>query len=61
MAAPDLSTCKNTYTADYSVIPVWARDSLHEHQGDARSHLYTLPELEEGRCVTCFDRNVALF
>lgn len=38
---------------DYSVLPVWARDSLHEHRGDARDHVYTLQELEEGRCVLC--------
>lgn len=37
--------------ADYSVLPVWARDSLHDHIGDARDHVYTLQELEEGRCV----------
>jgi hypothetical protein len=53
--ATALLTCKHTHTTDYSVLPVWARDSLHEHQGDARSHLYTLQELEEGRCVAGCD------
>lgn len=43
----------NMTNTDYSVLPVWARDSLHEHRGDARSHLYTFQELEEGRCVYC--------
>ncbi|MDX1395805.1 MAG: deoxyribodipyrimidine photolyase [Gemmatimonadota bacterium] len=44
--------CAAYYGADYDsydTVPEWARDTLAEHESDARPHTYTLEELETGR------------
>ena len=33
----------------YESLPEWARQTLEEHSGDERPHLYTLQELDEGK------------
>jgi len=34
---------------DYSCLPRWARDTLHEHRGDERHHQYSHAQLEAAR------------
>jgi len=34
--------------ADFGSLPVWARQTLEEHEEDPREHLYTLEEFERG-------------
>jgi deoxyribodipyrimidine photo-lyase len=33
----------------YESLPLWARETLEEHEGDPRPHLYTLADLERAR------------
>lgn len=39
----------------YDCLPAWAKDSLHDARADPRGQVYTLQELEEGRCVVVCD------
>ncbi len=35
--------------ADFSSLPDWAKQTIDEHRGDVRQHLYTYAELEQAR------------